>query len=458
MREARTGGAGAPRSFGERLAHTPPARLAVATFMLVILVVAALLCLPTARAGPYSPNLVDAVFTATSAVCVTGLTTVPTAEYWSGFGQAVIVAGMQVGGLGVMTLGSMLSFAAYRRLGLRSKLLTASETGTSRLGEVGVLVRAVAIISVVVELLLMAILTPRFAMAGEPLGQALWHGLFYGVSAFNNAGFVPTVQGLDAFASDWWVLAPIMTAVLVGSLGFPVILDLTRHWRHPSALSLHSKLTISFCLALLAIAWAAFAAIEWNNPNTLGPESTSATLLGALFASVNTRSGGFSTFAVTAQDPATTLLQDALMFVGGGSASTAGGIKVTTLAVMLLAIRAEARGDRDMEAFGRRIEPSILRVAVTVAVASVMFVFTGALILSLVCEAPLTRILFECISAFATCGLSTGLSATLPPIGKLTLAALMLTGRLGTMTIATSVAMTNRRRVIRLPEERPIVG
>ncbi|MDR2374662.1 MAG: TrkH family potassium uptake protein [Bifidobacteriaceae bacterium] len=458
MRQAMSGGNAPARSFGERLSHASPARLAVGAFALVILVVATLLSLPIARAGPYSPQLVDAIFTATSAVCVTGLTTVPTAEYWSAFGQGVIVAGMQVGGLGVMTLGSLLSLAASRRLGLRSKLLTASETGTSRLGDVGVLVRAVAVISIVVELLLTAILTPRFIIAGESAGTALWHGFFYGVSAFNNAGFVPTRSGLEAFASDWWVLAPIMIAVFVGSLGFPVILDLRRHWRHPSALGLHSKLTISFCLALLGIAWVAFSATEWNNPGTLAAESTSTTLLNTLFAGVMTRSGGFSTFAVTDQHPSTTLLQDALMFVGGGSASTAGGIKVTTLAVMLLAIRAEARGDRDMEAFGRRIEPSILRVAVTVAVASVMFVFTGALILSFLSQAPLTRILFECISAFATCGLSTGLSASLPPLGKLTLAALMLTGRLGTMTIATSVAMTNRRRVIRLAEERPIVG
>jgi Trk-type K+ transport system membrane component len=442
----------------ERLSHTSPARLAVAAFVGVILVVAALLCLPIARAGLYAPQVVDAVFTATSAVCVTGLTTVPTAEYWSGFGQAVILAGMQIGGLGVMTLGSLLSLAASRRLGLRSRLLAASETGTSRLGEVGILVRAIAIISLVVELTLTALLVPRFMAAGESFGSALWHGLFYGVSAFNNAGFTPTTEGLEMFASDWMVLVPIMIAVFAGSLGFPVILDLTRHWRHPSKLSLHSKLTISFCLALLAVSWAAFSLIEWANPNTVGGEPTGEALLNTLFAGVNTRSGGFTTFDVAEQLPATSLLQDALMFVGGGSASTAGGIKVTTLAVMLLAIRAEARGDRDMEAFGRRIEPSILRVAITVAVASVMFVFLGALILSLVSDAPLARILFESISAFATCGVSTGLAATLPPLGKLTLAALMLTGRLGTMTIATSVAMTNRRRVIRLPEDRPIVG
>jgi Trk-type K+ transport system membrane component len=301
-------------------------------------------------------------------------------------------------------------------------------------------------------------LTPRFALAGDDLGDAIWHGVFYGVSAFNNAGFVPTVEGLEPFASDWWVLAPIMTGVFVGSLGFPVLLDLRRHWRHPSRLSLHSKLTISFCVALLVIAWATFMLTEWNNPKTLASESTVSTLLGTLFASVNTRSGGFSTFAVGSERPATILMQDALMFVGGGSASTAGGIKVTTLAVMLLAIRAEARGDRDMEAFGRRVEPSVLRVAVTVAVASVMIVFTGALVLSAVSAAPLSHILFECVSAVATCGLSSGIVPGLPPVAKLTLAALMLAGRLGTMTIATSVALSNRRRVIRLPEERPTVG
>jgi Trk-type K+ transport system membrane component len=435
-----------------------PARFAVTAFTGVVLLVAAVLMLPIARAGPYSPGIVDAIFTATSAVCVTGLTSVSTAEYWSPFGQAAILAGIQVGGLGVMTLGSMLSLATSRRLGVRSKILAATETGTSRLGEVGILVRAVLVISVAAELILAAILTPKFVVAGEPAGQAAWHGVFYAVSAFNNAGFQPTVDGLEPFASDWWVLAPIMTGVFVGSLGFPVILDLRRHWRHPSRLSLHSKLTATYCLALAAAGWLVFLALEWNNPATVGGQSASATLLDTLFASVNTRSGGFSTFDVTKEHPATILTQDALMFVGGGSASTAGGIKVTTLAIMLLAIRAEARGDRDMEAFGRRVEPSVLRVAITVAVAAVMFVFTGALVLALVTDAPISYLLFECISAFATCGLSTGIIPSLPAVGKLTLAALMLTGRLGTMTIATSVAMSNRRRVIRLPEERPIVG
>jgi Trk-type K+ transport system membrane component len=215
---------------------------------------------------------------------------------------------------------------------------------------------------------------------------------------------------------------------------------------------------LTFCLALALIGAAFFTLTEWSNPETVGPEGPGTTLLNTAFAAIMTRSGGFSTFDVGLERPATMLLQDALMFVGGGSASTAGGIKVTTLAVMLLAILAESRGDRDMEAFGRRITPSTLRVAVTVAVASVIMVFSGALVLTVVTEAPVDSILFECVSAFATCGLTTGITESLPAAGKAVLILLMLAGRLGTMTIASSVALSHRRRLIRLPEEQPIVG
>ncbi|MDR1824513.1 MAG: TrkH family potassium uptake protein [Bifidobacteriaceae bacterium] len=411
-----------------------------------------------ATASGRPASLVDALFTATSSVCVTGLTTVSTAEYWSTFGQVTILAGIQVGGLGVMTLGSLLSLLTTSRLGLRSKLSTGSELGVSRLGEVGLLVRAVAIISLVAELALAVVLVPRFVWAGEPVGEAMWHGIFYAVSTFNNAGFVPTQEGLVPFQHDWLILGPIGTGVFIGSLGFPVILDVFRNLRHPSRWNLHSKLTVTFCLALLFASVLLFTATEWNNPRTLQKHSTMSTLLNTLFAGVMTRSGGFATFDVSAEHPATILSQDALMFIGGGSASTAGGIKVTTLAVLLLAILAEARGDRDMEAFGRRIGPSALRVAVTVTVASAALVFAGALALTFVTDIELHKILFECISAFATCGLTTGITPGLPAAGKLTLAVLMLAGRLGTMTLAASMALTNRRRLIRLPEDRPIVG
>jgi Trk-type K+ transport system membrane component len=217
-------------------------------------------------------------------------------------------------------------------------------------------------------------------------------------------------------------------------------------------------MTLATSIWLLVIGGGLIGLLEWTNPATLGSMGVGEKLLNIFFAGAMPRSGGFSTINAAAMEPSTALTTDALMFIGGGSGSTAGGIKVTTLAVMMLAIRAEARGDRDMEAFGRRIPPDVLRVAVTVAVASLAMVFTAVAILLPMTNAPTDHVLFETISAFATCGLSTGLAASLPAAGKCVLAALMLLGRLGTMTLATALALSNRRRIIRLPEERPIVG
>ncbi|MCL1897298.1 MAG: TrkH family potassium uptake protein [Micrococcales bacterium] len=440
------------------MTHTSPARLAVAAFLAVVLLVALALWLPIATTSGHSAPFIEALFTATSAVSVTGLTSVDTAAYWSDFGHGAILVGIQVGGLGIMTLGSILSLVTFRRLGLRTRLMAASETKTTSLGEVGLLVRAVAMISLVVELTIGLVLFSRFIGTGEPLPRALWHAVFYGVSTFNNAGFSPTDQGLVPYIGDWGILVPIGIGVFIGSLGFPVILDVVRHLRHPRQWNLHTKLTLTFALALLVVGAVVLGATEWNNPATLANQSTSSSLLNSFFSSANTRSGGFSTYPIELQQPATIITQEALMFIGGGSASTAGGIKVTTLAVMLLAILAEARGDRDMEAFRRRIDPSTLRVAITVTTAGMALILGAVLGLSVIGAGSLEHIVFESISAFATCGLSTGLSQTLPWAGKLILIGLMLAGRLGTMTIAASVALTNRHRLIRLPQERPIIG
>ena len=444
--------------FWERTTYASPARLAVAAFVAVVLLVALLLWLPISTTTGHSPPFIEALFTATSAVCVTGLTSVDTAAYWSDFGQVVIVAGIQVGGLGIMTLGSILSLVTFRRLGLRTRLLAASETHSTGLGEVGLLVRAIAVISLVAETIIALVLFSRIIGTGEPWPQALRQSVFYGISTFNNAGLVPTDQGLTPYVADWGILVPIALGVFIGSVGFPVILDIKRHIRRPKQWNLHTKLTLAVSLTLLVGATVLLAATEWSNPATLGDQPVSAKLLDSFFASANTRSGGFHTYPIDQQRPATILTVEALMFIGGGSASTAGGIKVTTFGVMLLAILAEARGDRDMETFGRRIDPSTLRVAITVTTAGMVLVFVSALGLSVLGAGPLEHVVFESISAFATCGLSTGLSQTLPWGGKLILIGLMLAGRLGTMTIAASVALTNRRRLIRLPQERPIIG
>jgi len=450
------------RGWANRAAREYPARLAMTVFAAVISVVWLLLLTPWATASGRGASVVDALFTATSAVCVTGLVVQDTATYWSEFGHVVILVGIKVGGLGVMTLASLLGLAVSRRLGLTQKLLTASETKTERLGEVGALLRTIIVTATSIELCLSLLLFPRFLALGDHAGTAAWHALFYGISSFNNAGFVPTEHGLLPFASDWFVLVPIALGVFIGSLGFPVILNvLTNRRRHQHwirALSLHTKLTVTTSVALLVVGAVLIGAMEWNNPLTFGEQSPGTKVLSSVFASVMPRSAGFSSVPVHDMTPETWLLTDALMFVGGGSASTAGGIKVTTFAVMLLAILAEARGDTDTEVFGRRIPRDTLRLSIAVVFMGATAVLVSCLALLRLTDLQLSEALFEVISAYATAGLSTGVTATLPTAAKYLLCALMFVGRVGVISLLGALALRDRRRIVRFPEERPIIG
>lgn len=448
----------AGRELVDSIARRHPARLAVGVFAGVVAGVSALLSLPAATADGRHAPLVDAVFTATSAVCITGLTVVDTATYWSTFGQLVILAGIQVGGFGVMTLASILGLAVSRRIGLTQRLLTASESKTDRLGEVGTLVRAVVVASLVLESVLVLILLPRFLTLGQGFGEAAWNAGFLAVSIFNNAGFVILPEGLYPYVGDVWMNLPIVVGAFIGALGFPVILNIARRWRTPRRTTLHTKLTVTTHASLAGAGVLLIGALEWTNPRTLGALPVADRLVASVLAGVTPRSSGFSTVDVGEMREASWLVQDALMFVGGGSASTAGGIKVTTLAVMLLAIVAEARGDRDLEAYGRRIPAETLRLAVAVVFIGATLVLVASLALLAITDLALDTILFEVISAFATCGLSTGITPDLPPAAKYVLAGLMFAGRTGTMTVAAALAVRSRRRVIRLPEERPVVG
>ncbi|MFH5821987.1 TrkH family potassium uptake protein [Georgenia sp. AZ-5] len=449
---------GAVRDWVDRIARNSPARLALLVFATIIALETALLSLPAATASGERAPFVDALFTATSAVCVTGLVTVDTATYWSPFGQAAILVGIKIGGLGVMTLASILGLAVSRRIGLTQRMLAASETKTARLGEVGSLIRAVVVASLVFEAVLTLILVPWFLQQGNGFGSALWHGLFMALSIFNNAGFVIVEGGLTPYAGDWWLGLPIVFGTFFGAIGFPVILNVARLWRTPRRWSLHAKLSLVTYGALALGATFAIAMFEWTNRATLAQLPADEKILVSLVHALAPRSSGLSTVDVGDMREATWFMMDALMFVGGGSASTAGGIKVTTLAVLVLAIVAEARGDRDIEAFGRRIGSSTVRLAVSVAFIGSTLVGVSTLLLLMVTDLRLDVILFEVISAFATVGLSTGITPGLPDAGKYVLVALMYAGRTGTMTVAAALALRERRRVIRMPNERPIIG
>ena len=457
--DRRAHGLGWLRDTIDEAARSSPARLALTVFAAVVVLFTGLLSLPLATSSGQRAPFADALFIATSSVCVTGLSTVDIATYWSGFGQTVILLGMKIGGLGILTLASLLGLAVSRRLGLRQRLIAAGETKAMRLGEVGSLLRTIVIVSTTVELTVAVALAPRFLLRGEGLGEALWHSVFYAVSSFNNVGFAAHPGGLPQDAvGDWWLNLPLMLGVIAGSLGFPVLLTLMRTWRSPSRWDLHTRLTLKTTLVVLAFGIALIGALEWNNPQTFGGLDGSDRTLATLFAAVMPRSGGMSTVDIGQMNESTWLVLDAMMFIGGGSASTAGGIRVTTVAVLVLAVIAEARGDGDIEASRRRIPPATLRLAITVTMAGALLVGVATLVMLVITGLSLDVVLLEVISAFATTGLSTGITPSLPDEAKYVLSLLMFLGRTGTMTLAAALALRERSRMFRLPEERPIVG
>ena len=439
------------------VARNSPARLALIVFVLIIIIFTILLELPAATTTGRSAPLVDAFFTATSAVCVTGLVTVNTAMYWSGFGQFVIMIGMAIGGLGVMTLASILGMAVSRRIGLTQKFLAAGET-KSRLGEVGSLIKTVIIVALSAQIILFFVLIPFFHNKGDPLLSALWHSLFMAVSIFNNGGFVIMPEGLTPYVGEWTLVIPIIFGTFAGAIGFPVIMDMSRNVRRPNKWNLTTKLTLVTYLLVFVFSAVAIGLLEWWNPATFGDLSVGERIAASALHAADARSSGLATVDIGNMNQTTWFLLDILMFIGGGSASTAGGIKVTTLAVLVLAVVAEARGDRDTEAFGKRLPPEALRLAIAAVLMGAILVGTGTIALLQMTDFELSQILFEVISAFGTCGLSTGITAALPESAKWVLIILMFAGRTGTMTLAAALALRARRRVIRLPEERPIIG
>ena len=448
----------AGRELVDRIARRSPARLALMTFAGVIAVFTALLNLPAATSTGVRAPFVDAFFTATSAVCVTGLVTVPTGTYWSVFGQAVILAGIQVGGLGVMTLASILGAAVSRRIGLTQRLLTASETKTTRLGEVGSLIRVVVITSLTLESVIAALLLPRFLALHETFREALWHAVFYAVSAFNNAGFALYSANLMDFVGDAWICLPIAFATIIGGLGFPVIRQLRRYGFDLMRWSMNTRLVLVLTPLLLVAGWAYIGILEWRNPGTLGPLAWDDKLLAAFFQSVQTRTSGFNSVDIGAMHETTWLGMDILMFIGTGPAGTGGGIKLTTFAVLFFIIWAEVRGDTAVHIFGKRLSRAVHRQAISVALLAVALVVGCTGVIMVLSPFGLDRVLFEAVSAFGTVGLSTGITAKLDPASQLVLCFLMYVGRLGPITFASALALSQRKRLYELPKERPIIG
>ncbi|MFG2334319.1 TrkH family potassium uptake protein [Streptomyces sp. NPDC048604] len=443
---------------------THPARTVVLGFASVVVIGTVLLMLPLATEDGGGAGPLTALFTSTSAVCVTGLAVVDTGTYWSGFGEGVILVLIQVGGFGIMTMASLLALLVSGRLRLRMQLTAQAETKSLGIGDVRKVLLGVAGTTLAVELAVGAFLALRFRFGYDHgFGESAYLGYFHAVSAFNNAGFGLHADSLTRYAQDPWVTLPIALAVILGGIGFPVMLELLRHRYRVRTTgrknwTLHTRLTVITTVVLLVVGTALTGLLEWTNPATLGAHDVWGKLLNSFFYSSMSRTAGFNSLDIGALQSSTLLMTCVLMFIGGGSAGTAGGIKVTTFAVLAAAILAEVRGEPNSVVLGRRLAPHVLRQALTVALLGVGVVMAATLALLSVSEEPLDAVLFEAVSAFATVGLSTGITADLPALGQLILIGLMFIGRIGPITLVSALALRERTRRYELPEERPVIG
>ncbi|HBR30039.1 MAG TPA: Trk family potassium uptake protein [Firmicutes bacterium] len=433
-------------------------------FLELIFLGSLLLSLPAATTGSVDVSYLDALFTATSAVCVTGLVVVDTGTAFSAFGQGVILTLIQIGGLGFMTLSTTLFLMAGKKIGLRDRLLIREAFSQYDLSGLVKLVRQVVKTTLFCEGIGALLLTVGF-LAFMPFRNALYYGIFHAISAFCNAGFdlFGKVSGpfssLTAYAGEWFTLV-IAFLIIIGGLGFPVLMDLGKRLSGKK-LSLHSKMGLLATATLLVCGFFAFFSLEHNNPGTLGEKPLSAQIVSTFFQTVTPRTAGFNSLPLTALSDPTVFLLIILMFIGASPSSTGGGIKTTTFFTLILAVWAMIRGKRDVELFERRLPTDVILKAFTIAFISSALV--GVVTFCLSCLEPefsFLALFFEATSAFSTAGLSQGVTPNLTsPFSKMLLIGTMFAGRVGLFTIV--VALTHQWQTniaIRYSEERIIIG
>ncbi len=438
----------------KRIRRLPPPAMLAAVYLASILVGTVLLRLPVAQNGDVGWG--DAVFTATSAVTVTGLYVVDTGSAFTLFGQAVLLVLIQLGGLGLMTFAALLLSALGVPIGMPHRMVLREEMNQTSMADLAALARRIMRIALIVELVGAAALLIVFVPAAG-WGQGLWDAVFHSVSAFNNAGFSLYPDSLTAWVDDPVINLVIPAMFILSGLGFVVIGDVLRQraWRH---LGLHTKLMLVGTLALIVWGTVTFAALEWTNPLTLGAlDGTGAKWLAAWFQAVSPRTAGFNTIDTAAIRDETALLTISLMLVGGGSASTAGGIKVTTLIVMLLATFAFFRRSTQLTAFGRSIGMEDVLKVLALTMISILTVMLSLFVLLTVEDDNLLHLAFEVSSAFGTVGMSMGVTQNLGPVGRGVIMAVMFVGRVGPLTLGFFLA-TRSQPHVRYPEGRVYLG
>ncbi len=432
-------------------------QLFAAGFALIILIGAVLLWLPIGNRSGIS--FFDALFTSTSATCVTGLVVHDTATEFTLFGQIVIIILIQIGGLGFMTIIGGLSMILGRRIGLRERSFLMESSSSMQLGGVVRLIKRILICTFICEftgaLLLSIRFIPRFGW-----GTGVWYSIFHSISAFCNAGFdlmgvIEPYCSLVPFVSDALVNLTVASLILVGGIGFIVWNDLIDNGFHFRKYKLHSKIVLVSSAILIVGGTILFALIEWNG--SLSGLSVGGKLLASLFQAITPRTAGFNTVDLASLSSAGKVLTMLLMLIGGGAGSTAGGLKISTITVIILSALAYARRREDADAFGKRIAKSDSSRAYASALLYLSVVLVGFFVVSLQ-GLSFSDSLFEVFSAIGTVGLSTGITRQFNTVSRIMLILMMYCGRLGSMSVAMAATRSTYRQTVRLPEERIIIG
>lgn len=437
-----------------------PTQVLVLGFVIFILTGTLLLSLPAASADGLRLSLTDALFTATSAVCVTGLVVVDTGDHFSLFGQLVILVLIQAGGLGFMTMATMIFLLLGKRITLRERLIMQEALNQFTIEGVVRLTKNIIVVTFLIEAAGALIFSFRFV----PLfgwGKGLYYSIFHSISAFCNAGFdlMGHYSSFTGFTGDPLVVGTLTALIVLGGLGFSVLLDIYSH-RNPHRWSLHTKVVVSVSALLILSGFLFFVTVEWTNPETLGLYPWPVRILAALFQSVTARTAGFNTIDTGALSNASKFFLVLLMFVGASPASTGGGIKTTTAAMVLLMATAVIRGREENELFHRHVPMAITIRALAIALISLSALICVTMLLSLLEQVPFLDILFQSASALGTVGLSTMDIGGMHNASKIVVTIAMFMGRVGplTLTLALAQRQSGTKPVLKHPEERVMVG
>ncbi|GGS31433.1 TrkH family potassium uptake protein [Deinococcus knuensis] len=452
---------GGPARRRSLLSRLSPPQLIALSFLAAIVVGAALLSLPVSLESGHTLSPLGALFMATSAVCVTGLAVVDPGGTFSVFGEVVLLLLIQMGGLGLITLGTLFALALRRRVGVSDRIRAAQQVSAYELGSVVTLVRRIVLSSLLVEAVGAALLAFAF-VPREGLGRGLYFAVFHSVSSFNNAGFSLYASGLTGFVQDPLVNLVVPLLVILGGLGFLVQLNVLAFLRdrRRERLSLNSRLSLTMTAGLLLLGTAGFALAEWNNPATLGALPTSGKLMAAWFQGMTPRTAGFNTLDYGAMHYTTLFMTILLMFIGANPGSTGGGIKTNTFYIMMASAWSMVRGRRDTTLFRRRIDTDTILRAMTVGLLSIGLVnvmFVLMLALNTNPDVKFVQLFFETVSAFGTVGLSMNATPLLNGGQEAVLIILMFLGRIGPLTFAVAFSRPDTRALVRYPADKDIL-